>query len=274
MSKALFTVVIPTFNRRNTISKAIESVLDQSYKNWELLIIDDASTDDTLKVIESFLTEKRIRYVRLQENVGISKVMNKALELVSTPYFVQLDSDDWFESKALSEFHKAIQKAPKETALFYGNIKMVADRDGKLEVKRYIKHRRFEDKYDFLRYLKNMLQPRCFRTEAVRSVGGWDTNDPFEGRFMEDRRICLKLIESYPIYWINKHLGNRRKHGNQLTQKDSIEKRNLLRKLVIEHYLEKWGNEYIPIYTIGKSGYLKISQLVKTSDSAQGEEYA
>lgn len=273
MSSSLFTVVIPTFNRQHTLRESIESVLKQNYQDWKLLIIDDASTDNSDKVVEPFLKDKRISYVRLNENVGISKVMNKALEWVHTPYFVQLDSDDWFENLTLTEFYKAIQKAPTKTALFYGNVMLFDERDGKLEVKRYFRHRSFEDKYDFLQYLKIMLQPRCFCTKAVISVGGWDTNDPFEGRFMEDRRICLKLIERYPIYWIDRHLGNRRVHENQLTHKDYIEIRNLLRKRVIEYYLEKWGNEYTAIYTIGKSGYLQISQLVKTSDGTiRGQE--
>ncbi|RXT13975.1 glycosyltransferase family 2 protein [Ammoniphilus sp. CFH 90114] len=263
MSNPLFTVVIPTFNREHTLKKAIKSVLKQTFERWLLLIVDDGSTDNSEKVVKAFLNDKRITYVKLKENVGISKVMNHALSMVDTPYFVQLDSDDWFERRTLKEFNKAIQKASKETALFYGNVNIVKEKDGELVVKSYMRHRSFENKYDFLRYFKNMLQPRCFRTEAVRSVGGWDTNDPFEGRLMEDRRICLKLIDRYPIYWIDKHLGNRRKHGNQLTQKNFIEHRNLLRRQVIEYYLNKWGSQYLPVYTTNKSGYLQIAELVE-----------
>ncbi|GAB7387571.1 glycosyltransferase family A protein [Bacillaceae bacterium] len=270
MDKPLFTVVIPCYNREKTVEKAIRSVLCQTFSRWKLLIVDDASTDRSREKIEPFLRDPRIRLLRLPKNVGISKVMNRALREIDTPYFVQLDSDDWLERDALAEFAKAIGKADGRTALFYGNIKMMQKRNGKWRVKRCIRHRPFKDKYDFLQYLTYMLHPRCYRTEAVRSVGGWDTDDPYEGRLMEDRRICLKLIERYPFYWIDKFLYNRRKHKLQLTNPQWMKKRNFMRRYVIENCLQKWGNEYRPVYR-WKNGYLVIEKLAKKSPLEGGD---
>lgn len=261
--ETLFTVVIPNYNREKMIGKAIQSVRKQSYRNWKLLIIDDASNDRSLDVIKPHLKDRRIELIQLPSNLGISHVMNRALKEVSTPYFIQLDSDDWLAPHALKEFAKAIRKTDQQTALFYGNIKKVRKIKGQWKVFAYTKHRPFENKYDFLVYLTEMLHPRCYRTEAVQDVGGWDTSDPYQGRIMEDRRMCLKLIEKYPIHWINKYLYFRRKHQNQLTKRDSIRKRNFLRKMVIQHYLWKWGNIYKPIFSYNKAGFLIIKELKK-----------
>ncbi|MDQ0339003.1 glycosyltransferase involved in cell wall biosynthesis [Caldalkalibacillus uzonensis] len=260
--EALFTVVIPVYNREKMIRKAIKSVIRQTYPYWKLLIIDDASTDRTIQRIRPFQNDKRIQVISLKENVGLAKVLNIALEQVDTPYFVQLDSDDWLEPCTLEELAKAIKKADPQTALFYGNCKFRRKKNGKWKVTKYIRHRSFTDKYDFLQYLTYSPVPRCFRTEALRETGGWETDDPYEGRIMSDRRICLKLIERYPFYWIDQYLYNCRRHRDRLTNKDSKEQRNELRKMVIEYYLKKWGNHYRPVYT-KKYGYLKIKRLEK-----------
>jgi glycosyltransferase involved in cell wall biosynthesis len=286
INSPLFTVVIPTYNRKNLIKNAIKSVINQTYTNWKLLIIDDASTDGTAEALESFLTDKRIQLLQLEKNVGIAKVFNIALEKIDTSYFVHLDSDDWFELNTLEELAQAINKADEETALFYGNsifwksnsnkrkkkmryrkIKYRKKgnkkvRNSKYKFSKYLDNRLIKDKYDYLLSFDLTPLPRCYRTAAVRAVGGWDTHH-YNGRIMEDRQICLKLIGEYPFYWIDKYLHNRLKHTNQLTDKSTIPKRNKLRKYLIEHYLKKWGDEYKPIYTTSKSGYLRIKELVK-----------
>lgn len=245
------------------IGQAIKSVLNQRYQRpWKLLIIDDASTDHSLARINSFLPDERIQLIALKKNKGISHVLNTALDYIETPYFVQLDSDDWLTKDALNELTHAVDKADKRTALFYGNMNIVyRTKKGRKKV-RYFRHRHFKDKYDFLTYLTYMLHPRMYRTAAVQEVGGWETDDPFQGRVMEDRRMCLKLIEKYPFYWIDKPLYNLRKHHNQLTQRKNIYKRNILRKNTLQFYLKRWGDKYKPVYTY-RQGLLVVKKLVR-----------
>lgn len=271
MSSPLITVVIPAYNRGKLISQAIQSVLSQrTTVPWKLLIIDDGSTDDTVQKIRSFLPDERIQFIQLKENRGISQVLNTALEHIDTPYFVQLDSDDCLTRDALEELSKAIDQADPNTALFYGNMYILRQTKRGAKVVRYFRHREFKDKYDFLKYLTYMLHPRMYRTEAVREVGGWDTDDPFQGRVMEDRRICLKLIERYPAYWIDKPLYFLRKHKSQLTNRKNISKRNYLRKKIIQHYLKKWGDKYRPVFTY-RHGLLVIKKLVKKKKGRRNE---
>ncbi|USG68435.1 glycosyltransferase family 2 protein [Brevibacillus ruminantium] len=263
MSTPLFTVVIPTYNRAEYIRKAIDSVMNQSCKDWKLLIIDDASTDKTRNKVDRYLFHPHIQYYCMEQNSGISAVMNRALSLVDTPYLIQLDSDDWLPKKALAILKKSIKKDKRrKISLFYGNIKVWRIQKGKYVRPFLIKHRQFHTKYQFLTYNYWMVAPRCYLVSALRNVGGWDTTDKYQGRIMEDRRIILRLIERYPVKWINKKLYNRTKHKGQLTDNKMKQKRNELRRQTFDYYLKRWGNEYKAVY-VYQNGYLIIKKLKK-----------
>ncbi|MGN7468997.1 glycosyltransferase family 2 protein [Brevibacillus sp. SAFN-007a] len=257
-----FTVVIPTYNRAKFIRKAINSVLQQTTKDWKLLIIDDASTDNTRKKVEKYLYHPNIMYYRMEQNSGIGKVMNQALSMVDTPYLLQLDSDDWLPKRTLAVLKKYIRKSKKNTALYYGNVKIWRVRRGKYYNPFLVKHKHFRNKYEFLKYNRWMVAPRCYRVEALREVGGWDTSDKYEGRIMEDRRIILRLIEKYRVRFINRKLYNRTKHKGQLTDDKMKRRRNHLRKKTFKYYLKRWGNKYKAVYGY-KDGYLVIRRLKK-----------
>ncbi|WP_235828135.1 glycosyltransferase family 2 protein [Brevibacillus migulae] len=269
MGDPLFTVVIPTYNRAKYIRKAIRSVLKQTYKGWKLLIMDDASTDNTKKKVEPYLSHPDIQYYRMEENSGISKVMNTALTLVDTPYMVQVDSDDWLPKRALSTLANRIQKARRNYALYYGNVNLWRV-NNRLKYRKafLIKHREFKRKYDFLKYTSWMVAPRCYRVSALQKVGGWDTSDRYGGRIMEDRRIILRLIDRYPVKWINRVLYNRTKHRNQLTDANSKRKRNLLRRRTFNYYLRRWGNKYRAVYGY-RNGYLIIKKLKRVRNRSK-----
>jgi glycosyltransferase involved in cell wall biosynthesis len=98
-NKPEVSVIIPTYNRANIISRAIRSVLAQTYENFEIIIIDDGSTDNTEEVIQSF-SERRIRYLRHKVNRGRGTVRNKALTEARGEYIAFLDDDDeWLPTK-------------------------------------------------------------------------------------------------------------------------------------------------------------------------------
>ncbi|MDP3402496.1 MAG: glycosyltransferase family 2 protein, partial [bacterium] len=93
----LVSVMIATYNRASYMRIAVESVLAQTYQNWELVIIDDGSTDDTQRVAGSFM-DARIRYVRLKQNSGIHAARTRALKECRGEYLAVLDSDDMWTS--------------------------------------------------------------------------------------------------------------------------------------------------------------------------------
>lgn len=95
------SIITPTYNCGKYIGATIESVLRQTYYNWEMIIVDDCSTDNTKEIVEEYCKkDKRIRYYVLDENSGAAVARNKAMELAEGKYFAFLDSDDlWMPNK-------------------------------------------------------------------------------------------------------------------------------------------------------------------------------
>nr|WP_279326007.1 glycosyltransferase family 2 protein [Bacillus sp. FJAT-47783] len=265
MNSSQITIVIPTYNRAHLLTNALESVFNQSLQNWKLLIIDDASTDDTESMIQSYMNkDNRVHYYKMEQNKGVCHVLNKALDLVDTEYMVQLDSDDWLEKDALEELLKNMEREPKTTALAYGNHKACRERGNGILIKQ--RSFRTPDKYDLICYT-HMFYPRFYRTSCLRDVGGWETCDKYGGRYMEDRRILFKLIEKYDFLWIDKHLYNLNRYNDKrLTIKENRPKYIELKQDLIKKMLKKWGDEFEPEFST-KTGWLRTKLIPKKKQS-------
>ena len=98
----LVSIIMPSYNTRDYIGASIESVLAQTYENWELLIVDDCSTDDTDAVVAKF-TDPRIRYLKNEKNSGAAVSRNYALREAKGRWIAFLDSDDLWEPEKLSK---------------------------------------------------------------------------------------------------------------------------------------------------------------------------
>ncbi|MEL7221748.1 MAG: glycosyltransferase family 2 protein, partial [Bacteroidota bacterium] len=96
-----FSIIIPTYNRAAYLPHAIKSVMDQVFADWELLIVDDGSTDDTRKVVQPFLSDERIRY-HWQENRELNGARNTGVRLARGRYIAFLDDDDQYLVNHLS----------------------------------------------------------------------------------------------------------------------------------------------------------------------------
>ena len=99
--KDLVSIIMPTYNSATYIEAAIGSVLEQDYTNWELLIVDDCSTDNTKQVIEPFLSDERIHYFKSKERAGAAVCRNHALRKAKGRWIAFLDSDDIWEPEKL-----------------------------------------------------------------------------------------------------------------------------------------------------------------------------
>ena len=123
MSKkeALVSVIMPAYNCEKYVVEAINSVLAQTYKNWELLVLDDGSNDNTLQVIEEFSkNDSRIKALPNGKNMGVSATRNRGIELATGEWIAFLDSDDMWESKKL-EKQLEVAKEKEAEFLFTGS---------------------------------------------------------------------------------------------------------------------------------------------------------
>jgi glycosyltransferase involved in cell wall biosynthesis len=106
-----FSIVIPLYNKEEYVSKTIESVLEQTFQNFEVLIVDDGSTDNSVAVVEQY-TDDRIRIIR-QKNQGVSAARNTGIKEAKYKLITLLDADDWWDKSFLEEMISLINKYPE-----------------------------------------------------------------------------------------------------------------------------------------------------------------
>ena len=115
------SVVIPAFNRGNLLQRAIASVVAQDFQNFELLVIDDASTQNLQAIVASF-NDARLRCIRQSQNRGVAAARNRGIEESSSPLIAFLDSDDEWLPKKLSAQVAAIDECPPRVGLVYTGL--------------------------------------------------------------------------------------------------------------------------------------------------------
>ena len=99
----LVSVIMPSYNTAKYVGKSIESIKSQTYQNWELLIVDDCSNDDTDEVVSPYLSDVRIKYFKNKENSGAAVSRNRALREASGKWIAFLDSDDLWAAEKLEK---------------------------------------------------------------------------------------------------------------------------------------------------------------------------
>ena len=133
----MLSVILPTYNRSGIVSRAIKSVVSQSFKDIELIIIDDGSEDDTERSIKSH-ADKRIKYFK-QANKGPGSARNRGILLSKGEYLAFLDSDDWWDKEKLSIQMKAMLR---DKNCLISHTQEIWYRNGKL-LNQKTRHRKF-----------------------------------------------------------------------------------------------------------------------------------
>lgn len=117
MKKILFSIILPVYNAEKYVANAINSVINQDYKNWELIIVDDGSNDNSCKIIKKFLNDNRINYI-YEKNSGVSAARNNALRHAKGDYVLFIDSDDYFSMNLLDDMSKLLSKKNVDVVKF------------------------------------------------------------------------------------------------------------------------------------------------------------
>ena len=116
------SIIMPVFNGEKTISNSIQSVLNQTYKNWELILIDDGSSDQTISIIQSYIhQDSRIIFLQNRQNLGVSYTRNKGIAKSSGNWIAFLDSDDQWHPDKLKKQVRVIERNPKVDLVYTGS---------------------------------------------------------------------------------------------------------------------------------------------------------
>jgi len=123
MKSSFVSVIVPTYNRANLVSETIKSILNQTYKNFELIVVDDGSTDNTEEVIKKF-NDNRIKYIKIDNWGGPAKPRNTGIKKARGEYIAFCDDDDIWLPEKLEKQIKVFQIS-NETAMLYTRFKRI-----------------------------------------------------------------------------------------------------------------------------------------------------
>jgi glycosyltransferase involved in cell wall biosynthesis len=195
MSEPLFSIIMPTYNRAYVIWKAIESVIHQTLTTWELIVVNDGSTDCTLRLLEEF-QEPRIRTLTTP-NRGPSAARNAGLAIAQAPYIAYLDSDNTWSPAFLETMHCAIQEAPHSVLWHCGCHMTTWERTntGQWFVVSRASYPGATCTAEQLWQLKGMDTNRMVhRRMLAAEIGGWDE----QCRWLEDWDFFVRVYVRYP----------------------------------------------------------------------------
>lgn len=112
MSQAKVQIIVPVYNASKYIKRCFDSLKNQTYENWEAIVIDDASTDNSREIVQQNIADdERFKFIALDENHGVSKVRNLALSMLTEKYTAFLDSDDYWDADMLEVMVERAEKA-------------------------------------------------------------------------------------------------------------------------------------------------------------------
>ena len=190
-----FSVIIPTYNRAYLISETIQSVLDQSYKTWELIIIDDGSTDNTKEVVAAF-NDQRIRYI-YQENAERSAARNNGISNATGEWICFLDSDDKYLTEHLESISTLIVDKKIEPGVIITGLTL--NNEG-------VTHQKPLLNIQSENILKEIWTKFIIPTQSVIHKSILNENK-FDVRYRlwEDTHLFLRILSKYPLYQSEKY---------------------------------------------------------------------
>lgn len=205
------TVFIPAYNRRDFIAPAIHSILAQQYKDFELLVVDDGSTDGTAEFVESF-ADPRIRVERNGRNLGIPATRNRGLELARGRYIALLDSDDYAYPDRLGRQWLFLERHPDIVQV--GSWCSLMDADGRLlsRVRRY--PTRSDDVAAHLLFHCSLVNRTIMARTAALAEFGYDESFPR----CQDYELHRQLSEFHRMANIPAYLVCGREHPGRITR--------------------------------------------------------
>ena len=224
------SVIIPTFNRAAFLESAIESVLNQTYNDFEIIIVDDNSSDNTYEVVASF-KDVRIKYIRHRENKGVSAARNTAIRVCKGKYIAFLDDDDEWVPEKLQKQVELQDKSSSNICGVYSD-RVIIDRLSNKIISKGLQSNKVRGNLLSQLVMHNQINTCTvlLRKRCLDDVGLFDETISY----MEDRDLWIRLSLNWDFEYIDEPLTRTHIHKqNHLSSrlKEQIEgRKKLLRK--------------------------------------------
>jgi glycosyltransferase involved in cell wall biosynthesis len=213
---AKVSVIIPTHNRAQSIGRSIDSVLNQSYRDFEIIVVDDGSTDNTRDVLSAF--GNHIKYIR-QDNKGPSSARNVGINASKGEFIAFLDSDDYYMKPNL-EIKISFLESNPEIGWVYSDWSYVDDEDNDIEKGslkfKYSEKKLYGNIFEELLKSRNFISPCTVvvRKSILEDIGHFDPLIPSQ----EEYDLWLRISLKYPVYYIGKVLVGVTLHSASLSK--------------------------------------------------------
>lgn len=249
------SVIMPVYNAENEVSTAIKSIINQKFQAWELLIIDDCSTDKTCDVVQRFTeSDRRIILIQKEKNEGPGKAKNLALEKAKGKYVTFCDGDDWIDAEAYYEMAQAGSR--NADVVVSGFYKDIYEKSGKVVESSLVSMPAFEisDKNRIIKLIPEMDQSRLFS-------------------YAWNKLYCKKIIDEYRIRFSDKKFGE--DYDFNIAFFSHVSNLSIVEKGYY-HYVKKneesLTERYIPeFYEINRNRFEKMIGLLKENKCYSGE---
>lgn len=219
----MVSVIVVTCNRADLLSRCLNSIINQTYNQIEIIVIDDGSTDNSREIVENF-NDNRIVYIYHEKTGNVSMLRNSGIRISKGELIAFCDDDDlWMENKleVLLEYMKVEKIVCSNANVIDKNDKVLFDQITKFDSDRYV------DLYQLL--IDNRIQTSCVivHKDILIDVGLFDESN---GNRSEDWCVWIKIAEKVNIKYVNKVLVSYRIHDNNLSMKTFSDKMELAQR--------------------------------------------
>jgi len=235
----LVSVIIPAYNAAAFLPRAVESVLNQTYSNVEIIVVDDGSTDETPELMEDY--SDSVRYIR-KENGGVASARNAGIQEARGDYIAHLDADDEWMSDKL-ECQMALHRSNPELMWSYTNWVQVDQMTGE---KIYRADQVIDNSSgDVLRLIIGRLfippSTKVFHREVFEKVGMYDEDELYRHR--EDLEFSIRVAARYPIGYLERPMVQRYLHDEKVTETMDLDKTLRNHEAIIEEAFQKYPEQ-------------------------------
>lgn len=259
----MISIIMPTFNRAHIIMESIQSVLQQSYSDFELIVVDDCSTDDTKEVIHR-IGDSRIRYYKNPRNMGAAASRNVGIEKSSCALIAFQDSDDIWDKDKIKKQVQYFSEHP-EVSMVYCRF-LYHNAESEIIIPSAMLQKEQLEGNIFNQLLEGNLigtPTMLVRKECLDQVGYFDENL----KALEDWELALRIAKEYRIGFVKECLMNswEKETGVNLNRK------NLLEAQI--YIIKKYGKEQLSRKYLGKSILVLLESVVKYCSEEEQNNY-